>query len=153
MYRRDYILRLIEQFSRVLAVLLNKITGRQLTPAEVHAQVAEIASQSGLQLDVARSLDSTMLLMWLAPRGEVDSGKFWLMAELLFLEGMQAHEEGLEDRSRADLLKARVILSQLDADWRPQADLASVSERLQTIAAIIGPEAADVHPHDTSGGR
>jgi hypothetical protein len=140
MYRRDYILRLIEQFSRVLAVLLNKITGRQMSPAEVHAQVAEIAVQSGLQLDVARSLDPTMLLMWLAPRGEIDPGKFWLMAELLFLEGMQAHEEGLADRARADLQRARVILSRLEADWRPQPDLASVAERLEAIAAMLGPE-------------
>ncbi len=140
MYRRDYILRLIEQFSRVLAVLLNKITGRQLSPAELHAQVAEIAGQTGLQLDVARSLDGAMLLMWLAPRGEIDPGRFWLMAELLFLEGMQAHEEGLADRARADLQRARIILSRLDADWRPQADLASVGERLHPIAAMLGPE-------------
>lgn len=142
MYRRDYILRLIEQFGRALAVLLNRITGRQLPPAEAHAQIAEIASQSGLQLDVARSLDPAMLLMWLAPRGEVDAGKFWLMAELLFLEGMQAREEGLADRARADLERARVILTRLAADWRPQADLTSVGERLEAIAAIIGPETA-----------
>lgn len=142
MYRRDYILRLIEQFGRALAVLLNRITGRQLASAEVHAQIAEIASQSGLQLDVARSLDPAMLLMWLAPRGEVDAGKFWLMAELLFLEGMQAREEGLADRARADLERARVILARLAADWRPQADLTSVGERLEAIAAIIGPETA-----------
>jgi hypothetical protein len=106
----------------------------------VHAQIATIASQGGLQLDVARSLDPVMLLMWLAPRGEIDAGKFWLMAELLFLEGMQAREEGLADRSRDDLRRARVILSQLSADWRPQADLTSVGERLEAIAAIIGPE-------------
>jgi len=35
MYRRDYILRLIEQFGRVLSALLNKIRKRQLTSAEV----------------------------------------------------------------------------------------------------------------------
>jgi hypothetical protein len=33
-----------------------------------------------------------------------------------------------------------VILSQLSADWRPQADLTSVGERLDAIAAIIGQE-------------
>jgi hypothetical protein len=83
-----------------------------------------------------------MLLMWLAPRGEVDAGKFWLMAELLFLEGMQSREEGLADRAQADLQRVRVILARLPADWRPQADLTSVGERLEAIAAIIGPEPA-----------
>jgi len=139
MYRRDYILRLIEQFGRVLSALLNKIRKRQLTSAEVRAQISEVAAQSGLDLDVARGLDPTMLLMWLAPRGEIDPGKFWLMAELLFMEGLQAHEDGLADRAGSDLRRARVILSQLGSDWRPQADLASVGERLETIDAIIGP--------------
>jgi hypothetical protein len=140
MFRQDYILRLVEQFGRVLATLLSKIKGRQLSPTEVHAQIAAIASQGGLQLDVARSLDPVMLLMWLAPRGEIDPGKFWLMAELLFLEGMQAREEGLADRARDDLQRARIILSQLATDWRPQADLTSVGERLGAIDAVIGAE-------------
>jgi hypothetical protein len=33
-----------------------------------------------------------------------------------------------------------VILSRLDDDWRPRADLTSVGERLEAIAAIIGAE-------------
>jgi hypothetical protein len=117
-YRRDYVLRVIEQFSRALAVLLKKITGRQLSSAEARAQITEIASQSGLDLDVARSLDSTTLLMWLAPRGDIDAGKFWLMAELLFLAGMQAREEDLADLARTDLQRARLILSRLAVDCR-----------------------------------
>ncbi len=133
MYRQDYIIRLIEQFGRTLAALLARLSGRQLSPAEVHAQVATVASQSGLQLDVARTLDSSMLLMWLAPRGEIDPGKFWLLAELLLIEGAQAHEEGRPEAARADLERARWILSHVDADWRPQDDLASVSERLAEI--------------------
>ena len=139
MYRQDFIIRIIEQFGRALAALLHKITGRQLSPAEIHAQVATVASQSGLQLDVARSLDPAMLLMWLAPRGEadIDPGKFWLLAELLFLEGMQAREEGHVEAARADLERARLILSKLPPDWRPQAGLASAGERLEDIASAL----------------
>lgn len=139
MYRRDYILRIIEQFGRALAALLGKITGRQLSPIEVHDQIAVVASQSGLQLDVARALDPVMLLMWLAPRGDddIDPGKFWLMAELLFLEGLQAREEGNDLRARADLERAHLILSRLDAAWRPQADLASAGERLAEIDRLM----------------
>ena len=137
MYRQDYILRLIEQVGRALTALRNRITGRQLSPAEIHAQISEVASQGGLQLDVARSLDPGMLLMWLAPRGEIDPGKFWLMAELLLLEGLQAREEGDESRARADLERAQLILSKLEPAWRPQADLASVQERLEEIREAL----------------
>jgi len=139
MYRQDYIIRLIEQFGRSLAALLGRITGRQLSPTEVHAQIAAVASQSGLQLEVARTLDPGMLLMWLAPRGDadIDPGKFWLMAELLFLEGMQAREEGNDVRARDDLQRARLILSRLDSSWRPQTDLASVGERLDDVDRVL----------------
>lgn len=139
MYRQDFIIRIIEQFGRALAALLHKITGRQLSPAEIHAQIATVASQSGLQLDVARALDPAMLVMWLAPRGEadIDPGKFWLLAELLFLEGMQAREEGLDEAARADLERARLLLSRLPANWRPQAGLASAGERLEDIASAL----------------
>jgi hypothetical protein len=138
MFRQDYILRLIEQFGRALAALLAKIIGRQLSPAEVHAQIAVVAAQSGLSLDVARGLDPAMLLMWLAPRGDIDPGKFWLMAELLYLEGVQAREEGDDVRARADLERARVLLLKLEPDWRPQADLASARERLAEVESALG---------------
>ena len=119
--------------------MLHKITGRELSPAEVHAQIAAVASQSGLQLDVARSLDPAMLLMWLAPRGDadIDPGKFWLMAELLFLEGMHARAEGHVEAARADLDRARLILSKLPPDWRPQTDLSTAGERLEDIANAL----------------
>jgi hypothetical protein len=140
MYRHDYILRLIEQFGRALATLRNRIAGRQATPAEVREQIATVASQSGLQLDIARTLDPAMLLMWLAPRGDqdIDPGKFWLMAELLYLEGLQAAEEGDGPRALPDFERAVVVLSKLEPDWRPQADLASASERLTEIDRALG---------------
>jgi hypothetical protein len=98
-----------------------------------------VASQSGLQLDVARSLDPAMLLMWLAPRGEadLDPGKFWLLAQLLFLEGMHAREEGRVEAARADLDRARLILLKLPPDWRPQTDLATAGERLEDISRAL----------------
>lgn len=139
MYRQDYIIRLIEQFGRALAALRNRIAGRQLSSAEVHAQISAVADQSGLQLHIARTLDPVMLLMWLAPRGDtdIDPGKFWLMAELLCLEGLQAASEGDTLRARADLDRAHVVLSKLEPDWRPQADLASAGERLLEIGRAL----------------
>ena len=133
MYRQDFIIRVIEQFGRTLADLLAHITGRQLSPAEVHAHIAAVADQGGLQLAVARTLDPAMLLMWLAPRGDIDPGKFWLMGELLLLEGAQACQEGRADAARGDLERARLILTQIDPAWRPQAYLASAGERLDDI--------------------
>lgn len=138
MYRQDYILRLIEQFARALSGLLNKIRKREVPATEVHAEIGAIAQQSGLDLNVARGLDGAMLLMWLAPRGDIDPGKFWLMAELLFLDAMQLRADGDTDRAEADLERALVILLNLESDWRPQPDLASAGERIEEIRQLIG---------------
>lgn len=137
MYRQDYILRLIEQFARALSGLLNKILRREVPAHEIRAEIGAIATQAGLDLNVARALDPVMLLMWLAPRGDIDPGRFWLMAELLFLEGLQQRQEGAPDRGDADLERALVILLKLDSAWRPQPDLSSAEERIAEIRALL----------------
>jgi hypothetical protein len=143
MYRQDYILRLIEQFARALSGLLNKIVKRERPAHEIRAEIGAIATQSGLDLNVARALDPVMLLMWLAPRGEVDPGRFWLMAELLFLEGLQLRTEGAAGRGEPELERALVILLRLDPAWRPQPDLASAGERIAEIRGLLGDDPTD----------
>jgi hypothetical protein len=138
MYRHDYVIRLIEQFGHTLRALVGRILRREATSVEVRSQIAEIARLSGLPLDVARGLDPGMLLMWLAPTGEADPGKFWLMAELLFIEGLHRHQEGDRAGARGDLERARLILSRIDTDFRPEPDLVSAGERLADIRQRLG---------------
>lgn len=137
MYRQDYILRLIEQFARTLSGLLNRIRRREMTAAEVQSEIGALARQTGLDLEVALALDPNMLLVWLAPRGEMDPGRFWLMAELLFLAGVQFHKDGAEAQAVSHLERASVILRKLEPAWRPQPDLASAAERLEEIQLIL----------------
>ena len=138
MYRRDYIIRLIEQFARILIALRDQILRRELTVEDLRREIHEIAQQAGLDLTLARQLDPQMLLMWLAPTGEIDEPKFWLMAELLYLEGMDAREAARDDRGAADLARAHAIFALLPADWRPAEGLASAAERCAEIAQLIG---------------
>lgn len=139
-------MRLVEQFARVLAALLNKIRGRQVSSEVARSEIAAIARQCGLDLDVARGLDSTMLLMWLAPRGEIDPGRFWLMGELLLIEGMRSHEEGTRDRGRADLQRALTVFSQIDPTWRPQPDLPSAADRVSEIQRALDEDPSSSQP-------
>ncbi len=84
MYRRDYILRLIERFGQMLIALRNRILRREADADQARAEIHEMARSSGLDLDVARQLDPQTLLLWLAPGDDVDEPKLWLMAELLY---------------------------------------------------------------------
>lgn len=137
MYRRDYILRLIERFGRMLIALRNRIFNREITEEDLRGEIHEIAREAGLDLNLARQLDPQMLLMWLSPTGEVDEPKFWLMAELLYLEGMEAVKASVGDAGRADLARARAIYGRLPAGWRPSENLASAGERCKEISILL----------------
>jgi hypothetical protein len=133
MYRRDYILRLIEQFGRILRALRDRILRREIETADLRAELYEIARQAGLDLEVARSLDPRMLLMWVAPTDEVDPARLWLLAELLYLEGLHAAAGGRADGGRHDFERALALCEQVPHDWQPGPGFATAGERTREI--------------------
>ena len=133
MYRRDYILRLIERFGQMLIALRNRILKREGDSVEARAEIHEMARSAGLDLDVARQLDPPTLLLWLAPGDDVDEPKLWLMAELLYLEGLHAHEAGEPCVGQSDLSRALAVFGRLTATFRPHEDLPSAGERVEEI--------------------
>lgn len=136
MYRDDYIIRLIERFGAVLRSLRDRILRREREELGARAELGEIARHAGLDLTVARSLTPEVLLMWLAPTGEVDPAKLWLMAELLYLEGLEARTLGQHGWD-ADLDRASFLLRQLDPGWRPGEGFASAGERLAELQPML----------------
>jgi hypothetical protein len=129
-------MRLIEQFGRVLAGLLETIHKRETPADEVRLELADIARHAGFDLDVARRVDPRMLLMWLAPSGEIDEARFWLIGELLFLDAAQTSEERGYDAARAAFDRAAAVFSQLPDDFRPRADLPCAGERVSEIRRL-----------------
>jgi hypothetical protein len=136
MYRHDYIIRLIERFGAALRTLRDVILRRQQDAEIVRGEIGEIARHAGLDLDVARTLDVQTLMMWLAPRGEPDPAKLWLMAELLYLEGLQARASG-DSRWRGDLTRSMQLLGSLEPDWRPGDEFTPAAERAAEIGALL----------------
>ena len=137
MYRHDYILKLIERLGAGLITLRNRILGRAADDTTIRAEIGEIAQQAGLDMGVARSLDPELLFMWLAPLGEPDPAKLWLMAELLYLEGIHASGSGMSG-SQADLERALALLVRLPPDWRPADAFPTAGERVNEIRGLIG---------------
>jgi len=141
MYRHDFILRLIERFGTALRSLRDRILRREREDLSARAEIVEIAQQAGLDLAVARTLTPDLLLMWLAPTGEVDAAKFWLMAELLYLDGLDARASGGEGW-RAGLERASTLLTRLDPSWRPGDRFTSAGERVAEIKVLLDPAEA-----------
>ena len=138
MYRQDYVLRLIERLGAALIALRNRILRRERDEIGIRTEIAEIAGQAGLDLAVARRLDPEMLLMWLAPAGQPEPGKLWLLAELLYLEGLHTRESGA-DGWQADLERALALLVKLPAGWRPGEAFVPSGERAEEIRGLLKP--------------
>jgi hypothetical protein len=136
MYQRDYILRLIERFGKTLIALRNRILKREQEQSITLAEIHEIATQAGLDYDVARRLDPSTLLMWLSPGGQTDPPRMWLMAELLYLEGLQARTSD-PAAGRPDFERAQAIVATLPADWRPSDDFCTAGERAAELQGLL----------------
>lgn len=146
MYRRDYILRLIERFGRMLIALRNRLLRREVETADVIAELSEIAQQAGLDLALARQLDPATLVLWLAPTDDVDEPKLWLMAELLYLEGLAARSARRGEEARRDFLRALALCSRLPTGWRPADDLATAGERTAELQRLLDAEEDPAQP-------
>ncbi len=106
MHQRDFILRLIEQLGAALAELRRRILRRDDSDA-VREALARTAGQAGFDIQLLRGFDLATLHLLVAPTGEVDPTRCWLMAEILYLDGLEA---ALSDRDGRDsLLKARAL--------------------------------------------
>ena len=133
MPQRDYVLRLIEQLGAALVALRNRILRRGAAPQEVHDELAGLADRSGFDLALLRGFSGETLRMLVSPTGEVEPARCWLMAELLYLDGLQALAEGRAGDARAGLEKARLLYSLVEPGGGMLVGLAEAAERIHEI--------------------
>jgi hypothetical protein len=138
LYQRDYILRLIEQLGQALIRLRDRILGRQAEPGQIRGEIRSLAQQVGLDLDVARTVDLATLRMLMSLAGDIDPGRCWLMAELLFLEALQAREAGDLGQAKRDLERALQLHAWVEPDWKPFEELPTVGERMEEMRRVLG---------------
>src|SRR5665811_1976761 len=106
MAQRDYIFRLIEQMGAAMVAMRNQILGRKVDPEQIRQEMSGLAGQSGFDLDLLRGFSADSLHMLVAPTGEVEPGRCWLMAEILYLDGLQAEVEERYPEALESLMKA-----------------------------------------------
>ena len=116
MAQRDYILRLIEQAAAALRRALDLILGRKGSPDEVAEQLRAALGVTGLDLDIVRVLDGEALLLLIAPTGEAEPGRCWLVAEALYLDGLEADLDDRAREARASFAKALMLFRLLEPD-------------------------------------
>jgi hypothetical protein len=138
MERRDYILRLIEQMGAALIAARNMILGRRADPARVEEELQALAGRGGMDLDVVRGFTGDTLLMLVSPGGEVEPGRCWLIAELLYLDGLEAEMEGRSGDARLSLEKARTLYTLIKPGGGMLLGFPEAEERFRDIDARLG---------------
>jgi hypothetical protein len=129
--RRDYILRMIEQMGAVLARLRQLVMGG----TRVEEQLQAAARQASVNLDMGRALDADSLIALLAPDAQADVTRVWVMAELLFLDGLKARQDGNEAGAREAWEKAARLYASLDP--RIVGGLPEAQQRVTELEALL----------------
>lgn len=137
MPQRDYILRMIEQMGEVLIALRNRILGRSVTAGELAEGFSRVEAHTGIDLELARSATPETLQLLVAPTGEVEPGRCWLVAEMLAVDGLHAESEDRDADAAAAYERAMALFSLLEPGGAFLVGLPEAAERIQDLTARL----------------
>lgn len=133
MPQRDYILRLIEQLGQALIRIRKMILGEADGRTPVEDELRLVGRRAGVDLDVARAATPETLLLLVAPFGDPDPGRCWVLAEMLYLDAMQAEAEGRVPAALASYDKAARLFRVIEPGGAFLTGWPEAAERLREI--------------------
>ncbi|MCG6987398.1 MAG: hypothetical protein LJF06_04370 [Gemmatimonadetes bacterium] len=133
MPQRDYILRLIEEMGAIMAALRDRILGRKTDHASLQDELTALSGRAGFDLALLRGFDGETLRMLVAPTGEVEPARCWMMAEILYLDGLEADVDDRRDDARASLDKARILYSLIEPAGGMLVGIVEAAARIEEI--------------------
>ena len=137
MPQKDFILRQIEILGAALVALRKLIIERKADPADVESRLQDVSQRSGMALELARAATPDTLQMLVAPTGEIEPGSCWLLAETLYLDGLQAKLTENPDRARDSLAKAGALFSLLKPLGAFLVGFPEATERIGEIEGLL----------------
>lgn len=135
MAERDYILRLIEQMGQLLISVRNRMLGRRASSREVADALEQVSRHTGIDLALARSATPDTLRMIIAPTGEVEPGRCWLVAEMMGVDGLEAEITGDTARALGSYERAIALFGLLEPWGAYLVGFPEASQRIQEIGA------------------
>lgn len=133
MAQRDYIMRMIEQLGAALVSLRRVILGGTANRETVRRTLRDSADSVGFNLDLARAATVDTVRLLVAPTGEIEPGRCWLIAEVLYLDGLDLELQGSVDDALHQYAKATALYELLEPEGLIIAGLPEATERLAEI--------------------
>ncbi|MGW8265829.1 MAG: hypothetical protein ACWGSQ_05630 [Longimicrobiales bacterium] len=137
MVQRDYLLRQIEALGQLLIAIRKMILGGEADGAAVESRLREAAGKGGMDLELARAATPDTLRMLIAPTGEIEPGRCWLLAETLYLDGIRARLEEDAEQALDSLRKARMLFALLAPMGAFLVGFPEAKERMQEIDGML----------------
>jgi hypothetical protein len=144
LYQRDYMLRMIEQFSVALGHVIFQRRNQRFNEA------LELITQAmkellGLNSKLVRALSIKDLIALISTQGHFDAGKGLLLSDMLKAEGEVRLDAGEEAEGWSCHLKSLELL--LEIRWMKEAvDVrADADERIEGLLSIIKPSHMPAH--------
>lgn len=133
MYHRDYLMRLIQQFTVTLGQVILKRQNRQL--AEAMELIAQAMKQLlGLNSKLVRALSAKDIIALLSTNGHFDAGKGLLLSDMLQAESELHDDAGEDNEAEACRMKALELLLEIRPMEEAKELRADAEER---IAALL----------------
>jgi hypothetical protein len=124
---------MIEQMGQVLIALRNRVLGRSVTTQELAEGFSQVVAHTGIDVDLARSATPETLQLLVAPTGEVEPGRCWLVAEMLTVDGLHAESEDREADAVAAYERAMALFSLLEPGGAFLVGLPEAAERIEDL--------------------
>ena len=136
---KDYILRMIEQLGRALSRLLEQIRGGSVDELpEIEADLNVIAHQAGLDLKLAHSLSRESLSILVGYGDDLDPSRCWLLAELLYLHGLQTEKRTGEAAARESYSRSLYLYRMVRPEWQAEIPLPAAPARVAELERRLG---------------
>jgi len=86
----------LQQLAEKLGQIENRLAGAggEVEPERTERELEQAAALTGVELEAVRWLDGRTLVRTLSPGGRPDPGRFWTVAEVLYLDALRAEAEG-----------------------------------------------------------
>ena len=122
----------------MLIALRKAILGGAAGREVVEATLRRAASGAGMELELARALSADALPAMVAPTGEVEPARCWVLAEALMTDGVNRLHLGESELARSSLAKAAVLFD-LVAPWGAYlTGFPEARERIEEIEELLG---------------
>lgn len=132
---------MIEEMGEVLDRIRRKLLGQEGPEKPVDADFGSLSRSlsrlAGVDLDLARTASDDTLAMLVAPSGEVDPTRCWVLAETLFLDGLHSSQEGELERARASLDRAHRLFALMGPRGAYLAGFPEARKRMREIESRL----------------